>query len=73
MCYNNQTNVRLSSCISSPITWFICQTIVDCLSLIVYICVLNQSAGHWLLSMFSLMFDPRFKGFCLVFSYVGKE
>jgi hypothetical protein len=32
-----------------PITWFICQTIVDCLNLVVFICVLNQSIIHWLL------------------------
>jgi hypothetical protein len=33
-----------------PLTWQISQTIVDCLSLTVFACVLNQSHGHWLLN-----------------------
>jgi len=40
----------MSSHATPPITWFICKTIVDYSSLIVFTCVLNQSARHWLLS-----------------------
>jgi hypothetical protein len=43
-----QTNVRVFGLVL-PITWFICQTIVDCLNPVVSSCVLNQSIGHWLL------------------------
>jgi hypothetical protein len=32
------------------LTWQISQIIVDCLSLIVFACVFNQSCGHWFLS-----------------------
>jgi hypothetical protein len=32
------------------LTWQISQIIVDCLSLIVFACVFNQSFGHWFLS-----------------------
>jgi hypothetical protein len=32
------------------LTWHICQIFVDCFSLVVTTCVLNQSRGHWLLS-----------------------
>jgi hypothetical protein len=46
MCYNRQTNVQMSSHVSPPITWFICQTIIDCLSLVVSACILNQFARH---------------------------
>jgi hypothetical protein len=33
-----------------PLTWQISQTIIDCLSPIVFACFINQSYGHWLLS-----------------------
>jgi hypothetical protein len=33
-----------------PLTWQIFQTIVDCLSLVVYVCVFNSSHGHWFLN-----------------------
>jgi hypothetical protein len=125
-----------------PLPWQISQTIVDCLSPIVFACVLNQSRGHWLLSdvlhfaismslklreenqvlpsfknlmdddsivndelslltsnirrevidvlnfflsllkvydkrkahnMVSLMLDPRYKSFCILSSFVGRE
>jgi hypothetical protein len=46
MCYNKQTNVQVSSCVPPPITWFICQIIVDYLNLVVSICILNQLVGH---------------------------
>jgi hypothetical protein len=50
MCYNKQINVQMCGRVLALITWFICQTIVDCLNLVVFICVLNQSTIHWLLS-----------------------
>jgi hypothetical protein len=33
-----------------PLTYHICQIIVDCLSYVVIVCNLNQFKGHWLLS-----------------------
>jgi hypothetical protein len=48
--YDKQTNVQVSNHIPPPIIWFICQTIIDCLSFFVSACVLNQSTRHWLLS-----------------------
>jgi hypothetical protein len=33
-----------------PLTWHICQTIVNYLSPFVNVCVFNQSRGHWLLN-----------------------
>ncbi len=48
MCYNMQKNVRMSGLVPL-ITWFICQTIVDYLNLVVSGCVLNQFVGYWLL------------------------
>jgi hypothetical protein len=33
-----------------PLTWHIFQIIVDALSLVMFICVFNQSKGHWVLS-----------------------
>jgi hypothetical protein len=43
-----QKNVRMSGLVPL-ITWFICQTIVDYLNLVVSGCVLNQFVGYWLL------------------------
>jgi hypothetical protein len=42
--------VHVSSPVPLIITWHICQTIIDCLFLVVIACVLNQSKDHWLLS-----------------------
>jgi hypothetical protein len=42
--------VRIIGQVFPPLTWQISQTIVDCLSLVIYVCVFNQSHGHWLLS-----------------------
>jgi len=50
LCYSSQTTIHVSSRIPLIITWHICQTIIDCLSLVVTVCVLNQSKDHWLLS-----------------------
>ncbi len=33
-----------------PLTWHICQIVVDYFSPIIIACVLNQFKGHWLLS-----------------------
>ncbi len=49
MCYNRQTTIRVSGRVPPPITWFICQTMVDYLNHIFNACVLKQFAGHWLL------------------------
>jgi hypothetical protein len=48
--YNKQTIVRVTCQVPPPLTWHISQIVVDCLSPIVSICVINQSCGHWLLS-----------------------
>ncbi len=49
LCYNRQTIMRITDCVPPPLTWHIFQIIVDVLSSIVSVCVLNQSCGHWLL------------------------
>jgi hypothetical protein len=46
MRYNMQTNVQMFGHVPPPITWFICQTIDDCLSHVVFACVLNQFTRH---------------------------
>ncbi len=40
----------MTTWIPPPLTWHICQIVVDCLTPVVTTCVLNQSRGHWLLS-----------------------
>ncbi len=50
LCYSSQTIVHVSSQVPPIITWHICQTIVDCLSLVIIACVLNQSKDHQLLN-----------------------
>jgi hypothetical protein len=42
--------MRMTTIVPSFLTWHICQIIVDCLSLVVSVYVLNQYSGHWLLS-----------------------
>jgi len=42
--------MRLTGQVPPPLTWQLCQIIVDCLSPIVFACIFNQSHGHWLLS-----------------------
>jgi hypothetical protein len=49
-CYNRQSAIRMTTKFPPPWTWHICQIVVDCLSLILIVCVLNQSRGYWLLS-----------------------
>ncbi len=41
--------MRITSCVPPPLTWHIFQIIVDVLSLVVSVYVLNQFRGHWLL------------------------
>jgi hypothetical protein len=50
LCYNKQIDVKVTSGVPPLLAWKISQTIVDCLSLVVFACVLNQSHGHWFLS-----------------------
>jgi hypothetical protein len=47
---NKQTIVKLIGCMPPPLIWHISQIIVDCISLLMYVYVLNQSCDHWLLS-----------------------
>jgi hypothetical protein len=42
--------MRLTNRVPPPLTWQLCQIIVDCLSPIVFACIFNQSRGHSLLS-----------------------
>ncbi len=42
--------MRMTTRVPSPLTWHICQIVVDCFSLAVTTYVLNQYKGHWLLS-----------------------
>jgi hypothetical protein len=49
MCYNKQTTIQIFDWVPPPIIWFICQTIVNYLNLVISVCVLNQFDGHWLL------------------------
>ncbi len=49
-CYSKQNSMRMTTKVPPPLTWHICQIVVDCFSLVVTTCVLNQSKGHWLLS-----------------------
>jgi hypothetical protein len=42
--------MKMTTRVPPPLTWHICEIVVDCFSLVVTACVLNQSRGHWLLS-----------------------
>jgi hypothetical protein len=42
--------MKMTTRVPPPLTWHIYQIVVDCFSLVVIACVLNQSRGHWLLS-----------------------
>jgi hypothetical protein len=48
--YNKQIVMIIICQMPPPLTWQISQIIVDLFSSIVYVCVCNQSCGHWLLS-----------------------
>ncbi len=50
LCYSKQSSVRMTTKVPPPLTYHICQIIVDCLSYVVIVCNLNQFKGHWLLS-----------------------
>jgi hypothetical protein len=45
-----QSLVKMTTRVPPPLTWHICQIVVNCLSPIITTCVRNQSRGHWLLS-----------------------
>jgi len=49
MCYSRQITIQVSNQVPPPITWFICQTMVDYLNHVINDCVLKQFTGHWLL------------------------
>jgi hypothetical protein len=42
--------MRMSERVPPPLTWHICHIIVDYLGHVIFICILNQSRGHWLLN-----------------------
>jgi hypothetical protein len=44
--------MKMTTKVPPPLTWHICQIVVDCLSLIVIACVLNQSQENWLSDAF---------------------
>jgi hypothetical protein len=48
-CYSRQSLVKMTIPMPPPLTWHICQIIVNSFSLIVTTCALNQSRGHWML------------------------
>jgi hypothetical protein len=48
LCYSQQTKMKVTSYVFPPLTWHIFQIIIDVLSLVVNVYVLNQSHGHWL-------------------------
>ncbi len=48
--HNKQTIVKLIGCMPPPLIWHISQIVVDCISLLMYVYVLNQSCDYWLLS-----------------------
>jgi hypothetical protein len=50
LCYSKQSLVRMTTKIPPSLTWHIYQIVINCLSLVVTTCVLNQSRGHWLLN-----------------------
>ncbi len=50
LCYSKHIVVRVNGRMPPPQTWQISQIIMDCLSPIVFACILNQSHGHWLLN-----------------------
>jgi hypothetical protein len=41
-CYSKQSSMRMTTTVAPPLTWQICQIVVDCLSFIVIVCVINQ-------------------------------
>jgi hypothetical protein len=42
--------MKMNARVPPPLTWHICHIIVDSLGLVVSVCILNQSRGHWLLN-----------------------
>jgi hypothetical protein len=50
LCYSKQISVKVIGRMSPLVTRQFFQTIVDCFSPIVFVCVFNQSCGQWVLS-----------------------
>jgi len=48
--YGKHTTMGIINRMPPPLTWRIFHIIADCLSPIVFSCLLNQACGHWLLS-----------------------
>jgi hypothetical protein len=48
--YSKQSSMKTTITIPPPLTWHICQIVVDCFSPFGTTYVLNQYRGHWLLS-----------------------
>jgi hypothetical protein len=42
--------MKVNAIAPPPLTWHICHIIVDSFDHVVYVCILNQFKGHWLLS-----------------------
>jgi len=40
----------MNAIVPPPLTWHICHIIVDSFNHVVFVCILNQFKGHWLLS-----------------------
>jgi hypothetical protein len=49
-CYSKQSLVMMTIKVPPPLTWHICQIVIDCSFFVVTTCILNQFEGHWLLS-----------------------
>jgi len=49
LCYGKEKTLSLQQSILKAQVWAIAKIILACLNLVVIICVLNQSRGHWLL------------------------
>jgi hypothetical protein len=43
-------SMKVNVIVPPPLTWHICHIIVDSFGHVVFVCILNQSKGHWLLS-----------------------
>jgi hypothetical protein len=56
--------MKMNARVPPPLTWHICRIVVDSFSHVVSTCILNQSRGHWLLSValnFAISMSLNFK------------
>jgi hypothetical protein len=73
-CYSKQSFVRMTIKVPPPLTWHICQIVIDCSFFVVTTCILNQFEGHWLLSdafHFAISMSLKLReetGKCTIFS-----